>query len=60
MKDGIIQRLVAVQNALGEITVKGEQNLDNLTGCIKVIRETVSMLNDVDVVKREEKKPEKT
>ena len=50
MKDEIMQRLVAVANALNTITVSGKQNLANLSGSINIIEEVLNMLDGADVV----------
>lgn len=53
MKDEIMNKLGAVLNALNVISVSGKQNLANLSGCIVVIEEVASMLNDAIVEKPE-------
>lgn len=49
MKDEIIQRLIAVANALNTIPVSGKQNLANLSGSIGVIEEVIGMLGNADI-----------
>jgi len=44
MKNEIIQRIVSVINALNNVSVKGEQNLANLSGSITVLREVAEMV----------------
>lgn len=45
MKDEIMQRVSAVIAALNNISVCGKQNLANLSGCIAILEETVSILD---------------
>lgn len=52
MKDEIMQRLVAVANALNTIPVSGKQNLANLSGSINVIEEILGMLENADIVQK--------
>ena len=52
MKDEIMQRLIAVANALNTIPVSGKQNLANLSGSINVIEEILGMLENADVVQK--------
>lgn len=52
MKDEIMQRLVAVANALNTIPVSGKQNLANLSGSINVIEEVLGMLENADIVQK--------
>lgn len=40
MKDEVINRLVAVLNALDNISVRGKPNLANLSGSIAILEET--------------------
>lgn len=44
MKNEIMQRIVSVINALNNVSVKGEQNLANLSGSITVLRETAEII----------------
>lgn len=44
MKNEIMQRIVSVINALNNVSVKGEQNLANLSGSITVLREVAEMV----------------
>lgn len=53
MKEEIMNKLGAVLNALNAISVNGKQNLANLSGCIVVIEEVASMLNDATIEKTE-------
>ena len=53
MKDEIMQRLIAVGNALNTITVSGKQNLANLSGSISIIEEVLNMLDGADVIQKE-------
>ena len=52
MKDEIMQRLIAVVNALNTIPVSGKQNLANLSGSINVIEEVLGMLDGADIVQK--------
>ena len=45
MKNEIMQRVASVINALNNISVKGEENLANLSGSITVLKETLGMLS---------------
>lgn len=49
MKDEIMQRIIAVLNALNGVTVSGKHNLANLSGSISVIEEIAEMLNNAEV-----------
>ena len=49
MKNEIIQRIVSVINALNNVTVKGEQNLANMSGSITLLREVAEMLAKVNI-----------
>jgi hypothetical protein len=44
MKNEIMQCIVSVINALNNVSVKGEQNLANLSGSITVLREVAEMV----------------
>lgn len=44
MKNEIMQRIVSVINALNNVSVKGEQNLANLSGSITVLREVAEIV----------------
>lgn len=55
MKNEIIQKLGAVINALNNISVKGEQNLANLSGSITVLKEIAAQINVSDVLIKTEK-----
>lgn len=50
MKDELMQRIVAVLNALDNVCVKGKQNLANLSGSITILEETVKLLNRCEVI----------
>ncbi len=50
MKKDLMQRVASVINALNNITVKGEENLANLSGSITVLKETLSMLSAANFV----------
>lgn len=52
MKDEIMQRLIAVVNALNTIPVSGKQNLANLSGSINVVEEVLGMLDGADVTQK--------
>ncbi len=47
MKNEIIQRIMSVINALNNVSVKGEQNLANMSGSITVLRETANMISQI-------------
>ena len=49
MKGEIMQRIVSVINALNNVTVKGEQNLANMSGSITLLREAAEMLAKVNI-----------
>lgn len=53
MKDEVMQRLIAVINALNTISVSGKQNLANLSGSISVIEEVLGMLENADIIQKE-------
>ena len=44
MKDEVINRLVAVLNALDNVSVRGKPNLANLSGSIAILEETRDIL----------------
>lgn len=44
MKNEIMQRLEAVNKTLGNIEVKGKNNLMNLSGCIMVVEELIQIV----------------
>ena len=44
MKDEVINRLVAVLNALDNISVRGKPNLANLSGSIAILEETFCLV----------------
>ena len=50
MKDEIMQRLLSVINALNNVSVKGENNLANLSGSITILREVAGMVANADFV----------
>lgn len=52
MKDEIMQRLIAIANALNTIPVSGKQNLANLSGSISCVEEILGMLENADVVEK--------
>lgn len=54
MKETILQNLIAVLNALNNISVSGKQNLGNLSGSIAVIEEITGMLEGADVISKEQ------
>lgn len=49
MKDEILNRLVAVLNALNAVSVSGKQNLANLSGSIAVIEGVIATLGDTTI-----------
>lgn len=56
MKNEIIQKLGAVINALNNVSVKGEQNLANLSGSIGVLKEVVGQISAYDFTEGKDKK----
>lgn len=50
MKNEIIQRIVAVINALNNVSVKGEDNLANMSGSITILKEVAAMINQAQFV----------
>lgn len=55
MNEKIIQNIVAVLNALNNISVSGKQNLANLSGSISVLEDVLQLLNE-EANKKEENK----
>lgn len=51
MKQDILTKIAAVLNALENVSVKGKQNLGNLSGSIAVLEEVCQALNTVPVEK---------
>lgn len=47
-KMDILNRIFTVVHVLNNIEVKGKQNLDNLSGSIKLLEEIVEILNKND------------
>ena len=45
MKNEIMQRIVSVINALNNVSVKGEENLANLSGSITILKEVAAMIS---------------
>lgn len=52
MKEEIMQRLIAVANALNTVPVSGKQNLANLSGSINIIEEVIGMLDSADITQK--------
>ena len=59
MKDEVINRLVAVLNALDNISVRGKPNLANLSGSIAILEETRDILLGCEITKGEEQPKDK-
>ena len=59
MKDEVINRLVAVLNALDNISVRGKPNLANLSGSIAILEETRDILLGCEITKEEEQPKDK-
>ena len=59
MKDEIMQRLAVTLNALNSISVSGKANLANLSGSIAMLEEVVSIINNADIVSKDEPSTEK-
>lgn len=55
MKNEIIQKLSAVLNALNNVSVKGEQNLANLSGSITVLKEVAAQINGCEFAEKDAK-----
>lgn len=55
MKNEIMQRIVSVVNALNNISVKGEENLANLSGSISVLKEVAKMISEMPTQEESEK-----
>ena len=49
MKEEILNRLVAVLNALDNISVHGKMNLANLSGSIAILEEIMKSLSDCEI-----------
>lgn len=49
MKEDMVQKIVAVLNALNNITVSGKNNLANLSGSIAVLEELVNTLSAANI-----------
>ena len=55
----VINRLVAVLNALDNISVRGKPNLANLSGSIAILEETRDILLGCEITKEEEQPKDK-
>lgn len=49
--DKTIQTLLAINNTLNSIEVKGESNLDKLSGSIKAINNLIKEINNINIEK---------
>lgn len=49
MKEEIMQRIISVINALNNVSVKGEQNLANLSGSITVLKEAANLISSANI-----------
>lgn len=45
-KTDVLNRIFAVVRVLNNVEVKGKQNLDNLSGSIKLLEETAEILSN--------------
>ena len=59
MKDEVINRLVAVLNALDNVSVRGKPNLAILRGSIAILDETRDILLGCEITKKEEQPKDK-
>lgn len=50
MKEEILMRLGAVMNTLDNVSVKGKQNLDYISGSISVLDGVMKMLSDAEII----------
>lgn len=56
MKEQILEKIFAVQRALGNITVSGETNCLNLGGAMQVLREISQELYNSEIQKTDTEK----
>jgi len=49
-KNEICEKLVAVCNALDNVTVKGVQNAGNIAGCHSLVQEVVAFLMNCEII----------
>lgn len=50
MKEEILMRLGAVVNTLDNVSVKGKQNLDYISGSISVLDGVMKILSDAEII----------
>lgn len=51
VKNDVLMKLNAIMGVLGNVEVKGEQNFDNMSGSIKMLRDICSLLGKCDIYK---------
>lgn len=48
MKEDIINRLVAVVQALNKVEIRGRSNIDNMSGSLRVLDDVINMVNNLE------------
>lgn len=59
MKNEMIQKMTMAINALNNVTVSGEQNMQNLLGSIAVMREVVDIMQKEAAARERRERPER-
>lgn len=57
VKDEVLCKLNTLIGVLNKISVSGEQNCDNVSGSIKIVRDICNTISKCEITKTEEKKP---
>lgn len=60
MKNEIMQRIVAIINALNNVSVKGEDNLANMSGSITILKEVAALISQAQFVEASQEKETKS
>lgn len=59
MKNEMIQKMTMAINALNNVTVSGEQNMQNLLGSIAIMREIVELMQKEAAARERRERPER-
>lgn len=59
MKNEMIQKMTMAINALNNVTVSGEQNMQNLLGSIAIMREIVDQMQKEAAARERRERPER-
>ncbi len=60
MKDEIMKRIMAVLNALNNVSVSGKSNIGNLGGSIAMMEEIAGILENADITPIEHEQQDKS